>query len=43
MAEQNVCRDAKEGSSPYKVKNNQDYDFTIGLGDMIYADGVCGK
>ena len=41
VAGQNVCRDQQEGFPIFKAINTLDLDFFIGLGDMIYADGVC--
>ena len=41
LAGQNVCRDAVEGFPIFKAINATPMDFFIGLGDMIYADGVC--
>lgn len=41
LAGQNVCRDATEGFPIFKAINRAPLDFFIGLGDMIYADGVC--
>ncbi len=41
LAGQNVCRDAKEGFPIFNAINAMKLDFFIGLGDMIYADGIC--
>jgi alkaline phosphatase D len=41
VAGQNVCRDASEGFPIFTAINRLDLDFFVGLGDMIYADGVC--
>lgn len=41
LAGQNTCRDAKEGFPIFNAINNEELDFFIGLGDMIYADGTC--
>lgn len=41
LAGQNVCRDVDEGFPVFDAINAQSWDFFIGLGDMIYADGVC--
>jgi alkaline phosphatase D len=41
LAGQNTCRDEKEGFPIFTAINNMRPDFFIGLGDMIYADGVC--
>lgn len=41
LAGQNVCRDANEGFPIFTAINRAALDFFIGLGDMIYADGVC--
>ncbi len=41
VAGQNVCRDEQEGFPIFHAINKLDLDFFIGLGDMIYADGVC--
>ena len=38
---QNVCRDEKQGYPIFKQIENVKPDFFIGLGDMIYADGLC--
>ena len=38
---QNVCRDEKLGYPIFKQIENVKPDFFIGLGDMIYADGLC--
>ena len=43
LAGQNVCRDAKQGLPVFNALNKMDLDFFIGLGDMIYADGVCSE
>ncbi len=41
LAGQNVCRDVNKGFPVFDAINQQQWDFFIGLGDMIYADGVC--
>jgi alkaline phosphatase D len=41
LAGQNTCRDEKEGFPIFAAINTMRPDFFIGLGDMIYADGVC--
>ncbi len=41
LAGQNVCRDLVRGFPIFKVLNQEKLDFFIGLGDMIYADGIC--
>lgn len=41
VAGQNVCRDVNYGFPAFKVMGQQQWDFFIGLGDMIYADGTC--
>jgi len=41
LAGQNVCRDVAEGFPIFDAINDLDLDFFIGLGDMIYADGIC--
>ncbi|MEM9068329.1 MAG: alkaline phosphatase D family protein [Myxococcota bacterium] len=38
---QNVCRDAEEGYGIFRSIAATNPDFFIGLGDMIYGDGVC--
>jgi alkaline phosphatase D len=38
---QNVCRDRERGYVILDVIAAEDYDFFIGLGDMIYADDIC--
>jgi len=43
LAGQNVCRDPVRGFPIFNVINRHDYDFFIGLGDMIYADALCEK
>ncbi len=40
---QNVCRDTDRGFPVFDVMNQTRWDFFIGLGDMIYADGNCDK
>jgi len=42
LAGQNVCRDTARGFPAFDVINQSQWDFFIGLGDMIYADGICG-
>jgi alkaline phosphatase D len=39
---QNVCRDLDRGYPILDVVATAEYDFFIGLGDMIYADDICG-
>lgn len=41
LAGQNVCRDVVEGFPIFAPINALPLDFFVGLGDMIYADGVC--
>lgn len=41
VAGQNVCRDTREGFPAFSALNALELDFFIGLGDMIYADGLC--
>ncbi len=41
VAGQNVCRDRDEGFPIFNSVNAMELDFFLGLGDMIYADGVC--
>ncbi len=41
LAGQNVCRDVTEGFPIFQAINELELNFFIGLGDMIYADGVC--
>lgn len=41
LAGQNVCRDQQLGFPVFSTMNHYNWDFFIGLGDMIYADGVC--
>ncbi len=43
LAGQNVCRDINEGFPIFTIINGMDLDFFIGLGDMIYADGICNS
>ncbi len=38
---QNVCRDLREGMPVFRGLSPKRLDFFLGLGDMIYADGVC--
>jgi len=38
---QNVCRDENHGYPLFQAVNEMEPDFFVGLGDMIYADGVC--
>ncbi len=38
---QNVCRDTREGMPIFRGLDPERLDFFLGLGDMIYADGVC--
>ncbi len=40
---QNACRDLNEGYDIFAVMAKEKHQFFIGLGDMIYADGVCEK
>jgi alkaline phosphatase D len=42
LAGQNLCRDAREGFAIFKALVRDPADFFLGLGDMIYADDVCG-
>ncbi len=41
LAGQNVCRDVEEGFPVFESLSRWKPDLFIGLGDMIYADGVC--
>ncbi len=41
VAGQNVCRDQNEGFPIFNAIKKLPLDFFVGLGDMIYADGVC--
>ena len=41
LAGQNVCRDTNEGFPIFRAIQEEDLDFFIGLGDMIYADNTC--
>lgn len=41
LAGQNVCRDAREGFPIFRAVARSRPDLFVGLGDMIYADGVC--
>ena len=41
LAGQNVCRDIEKGFPIFRAIKNEDLDFFIGLGDMIYADNIC--
>ena len=41
LAGQNVCRDSESGFPIFNAINSSKLDFFIGLGDMIYADGLC--
>lgn len=41
LAGQNTCRDANEGFPIFNAINRMPLNFFIGLGDMIYADGIC--
>jgi len=43
VAGQNVCRDVNEGFPVFNALNDENLDFFIGLGDMIYADGTCSS
>ncbi len=38
---QNVCRDAARGYPIFNALAEERLDFFIGLGDMIYGDGLC--
>ncbi|MCA9642811.1 MAG: alkaline phosphatase D family protein [Polyangiaceae bacterium] len=38
---QNACRDAQEGYPIFNALSDERLQFFIGLGDMIYGDGVC--
>jgi alkaline phosphatase D len=41
LAGQNVCRDAERGFEVFTAINRLGPDLFVGLGDMVYADGVC--
>jgi len=41
LAGQNVCRDAERGFPIFREISTAKPDLFIGLGDMIYGDGVC--
>ena len=41
LAGQNVCRDVDLGFPIFQQMNPERLDFFIGVGDMIYADGLC--
>jgi len=41
LSGQNACRDADRGYPIFDAIAEDRLDFFIGLGDMIYADGVC--
>jgi alkaline phosphatase D len=41
LAGQNACRDAGQGFPVFRTIHALAPDFFLGLGDMIYADGVC--
>lgn len=41
LAGQNVCRDREQGFPIFEAINEMKPEFFVGLGDMIYADGVC--
>jgi alkaline phosphatase D len=41
LAGQNVCRDAREGFPVFRAIAAWEPDLFVGLGDMIYADGIC--
>jgi alkaline phosphatase D len=41
LAGQNVCRHREEGFPIFRAVLEQAPDLFLGLGDMIYADGVC--
>lgn len=43
VAGQNVCRDAQLGFPVFDTIKAMKPDFFIGLGDMIYADGICNE
>jgi len=43
VAGQNVCRDAQLGFPIFDTIKAMQPDFFIGLGDMIYADGICNE
>jgi len=43
VAGQNVCRHAEEGFPLFETVMERELDFFVGLGDMIYADGVCER
>jgi alkaline phosphatase D len=38
---QNVCRDRQQGYPIFQAIHALELDFFLGLGDMIYADGIC--
>jgi alkaline phosphatase D len=40
---QNVCRDAADGYLGFAAIAERKVDFVLGVGDMIYADGVCDE
>jgi len=42
LAGQNVCRDAERGFEVFDAVNARGPELFVGLGDMIYADGLCG-
>lgn len=41
LAGQNACRDAREGFPVFRAVLAAEPQLFVGLGDMIYADGVC--
>ncbi len=41
LAGQNVCRDATEGFPIFRTVKAFQPQIFVGLGDMIYADGIC--
>jgi alkaline phosphatase D len=41
LAGQNVCRDAREGFPIFRAVAAAEPQIFVGLGDMIYADGIC--
>ncbi len=41
LAGQNVCRDAEQGFEVFRAINERAPDLFVGMGDMIYADGLC--
>lgn len=43
VAGQNICRDRFDGMPIFRELAEEDLDFFVALGDMIYADGSCGS